>query len=61
MSGHKIEHPMTNLRKALNDDDLESFIAEHEDDAPGDMDKVDAVLKRQGQENGSEADANKDD
>ncbi|MEO0818493.1 MAG: hypothetical protein AAFX86_14465, partial [Pseudomonadota bacterium] len=43
MSGHKIEHPMTNLRKALNDDDLESFIAEHEDDAPGDMDKVDVI------------------
>ena len=35
-----------NLRQARDEDDLESFIKEHEEDAPGDLDKVDDVIRR---------------
>lgn len=41
------------LKQALRDNDLESFIKEHEDDDPGDLDKVEAVIKRSDQETGS--------
>ena len=44
-----------NLKKAIEDNDLESFIKEHEKDEPGDLDKVDEVIRRTAQESGSEA------
>ena len=37
---------MTTLKKARKDGDLEKFIKEHENDAPGDTDKLDAAIKR---------------
>lgn len=37
------------LRDALKEDDLESFIKEHEDDNPGDLDKVEEVIRRSDQ------------
>lgn len=36
---------MTNLREARKGK-IEDFIKEHEDDADGDLDKLDAVIKR---------------
>ena len=47
--------PKKTLREALKNNDLESFIKEHEEDAPGDLDKVDEVIRRTAQESGSEA------
>jgi len=43
-----------NLRKAHDSGNLEEFIAEHEADPEGDLDKLDAALKRPVQESGSE-------
>ena len=40
---------MTTLRDARKKGRLEQFIREHEKDAPGDMDKLDAALKRPSQ------------
>lgn len=37
---------MTTLKKARKDGKIEDFIKEHEKDAPGDTDKLDAVIKR---------------
>lgn len=36
----------TTLREARKKGKLEKFIKEHEKDAPGDLDKLDAALKR---------------
>lgn len=36
----------TTLRKALKDGNLESFIKEHDKDAPGDADRLNAALKK---------------
>ncbi len=46
---------MTNLKKAREKDDLESFIKEHEADPVGDLDKLDKVIKSSTQESGSKA------
>ena len=43
------------LKQAREKSDFESFIKEHEDDEPGDLDKVDKVIKRSSQEKSSEA------
>jgi len=43
------------LSKALMSNDLESFIKEHETDASGDLDKVEAVIQRTIQESESSA------
>lgn len=37
---------MTTLREAREKGRIDKFIAEHEADAPGDMDKLDAAIKR---------------
>lgn len=37
---------MTTLKKAIKEGKLEDFIREHENDAPGDLEKLDKVLKR---------------
>jgi hypothetical protein len=37
---------MTTLKKALKDGNIETFIQEHEKDAPGDADKLNAALKK---------------
>ena len=37
---------MTTLRDARKKGQLDKFIAEHEHDDPGDMDKLDAAIKR---------------
>ena len=37
---------MTTLREARTKGRLKQFITEHEADAPGDMDKLDAAIKR---------------
>ena len=37
---------MTTLREARKKGMLEQFIREHEKDTPGDLDKLDAVIKR---------------
>ena len=37
---------MTTLREAREKGQLRKFIAEHEDGPPGDMDKLDAAIKR---------------
>ena len=37
---------MTTLRDARQKGKLDQFIKEHEQDAPGDLDKLDAALKR---------------
>ena len=36
---------MTTLREARDRGNLEQFIAEHEDDPPGDMDYIDAAIR----------------
>ena len=41
---------MTTLREARNKGRLDKFIAEHEADQPGDMDKLDAAIGRPSQE-----------
>jgi hypothetical protein len=38
------------LSKALKDNDLESFIKEHEQDSQGDLDKIDAIIRCQDQD-----------
>lgn len=38
------------LKDAIKEDDLESFITEHEDDPCGDLDKVEAVIRHADQE-----------
>ena len=43
------------LKSAIRDNDLESFIKEHEKDDPGDLDKLDEVIRRSSQEKSSEA------
>lgn len=43
------------LREAREADDLELFIKEHEQDNPGDLDKLEEVIRRSIQESGSEA------
>lgn len=45
---------MTNLREARKQG-LEDFIKEHETDPEGDLDKLDAVIKRPVQGSGKEA------
>lgn len=45
---------MTNLKKARQKGKIEDFIKEHEADPEGDLDKLDAVIKRPVQESGSE-------
>lgn len=37
---------MNNLKQARQNSDLESFVKEHEADPKGDIDKLDAVIKR---------------
>ena len=37
---------MTTLREARKTGNLDKFIAEHEADPPGDMDRLDAAIKR---------------
>ena len=37
---------MTTLREAREKGSLDKFIAEHDADPPGDMDKLDAAIKR---------------
>ncbi len=44
---------VSSLRKARDSGKLEGFIAEHEDDPEGDLDKLDAALKCPVQESGS--------
>lgn len=46
---------MTTLRKALKDGELEAFIQEHEKDAPGDADRLNAALKKPASEKTKEA------
>ena len=43
---------MTSLKEARRKGKIEKFIREREKDAPGDMDKLDAALKRPSQETG---------
>ncbi len=43
---------MTTLREARKSGKIDQFIAEHETDSPGDMDKLDAALKRLSPETG---------
>ena len=43
---------MTSLREARKKGRLDQFIREHEKDAPGDMDKLYAALKRPSRETG---------
>mgnify|MGYP000170058600 CR=1 FL=1 len=47
--------PKKTLKAALDEGSLESFIKEHEADEPGDLDKVEAVIRRSDQETASEA------
>jgi len=47
------------LKTARNEGDLEGFIKEHEKDAPGDLDKVEGVIKRSAQAPGSASKARK--
>ena len=44
---------MPNLKKARQVGKLTDFIKEHESDPDGDLDKLDAVIKRLVQESGS--------
>lgn len=37
---------MTTLKKARSNGDIETFIQEHENDAPGDAERLDAALKK---------------
>ena len=48
---------MTTLREARKTGNLERFIKEHENDPPGDMDRVDAAIQQAGRETGSKAPA----
>lgn len=41
---------MTDLKKARKEGKLEKFIKEHEDDPKGDLDKLDAVIRRPARE-----------
>lgn len=41
---------MTTLREARKTGKIERFIKEHEKDEPGDLDKLDAALKRPSRE-----------
>ena len=41
---------MTNLREARKKGRLDKFVAEHEADPPGDIDKLDAAIGRPAQE-----------
>lgn len=43
---------MTNLKQARESGQVEEFIKDHEADPEGDLDKLDAVIKRQVQESG---------
>ncbi len=43
---------MPNLKQTRENGDLEPFIKEHETDPEGDLDKLDAVIKRPTQGNG---------
>ena len=43
---------MTTLREAQKRGHLEKFIAEHEADPPGDIDKLDATIRRPSRETG---------
>ncbi len=43
---------MTNLKQARNKGKIEAFIKEHEADPDGDLDKLDALIKRPVQESG---------
>jgi len=43
------------LKKARKSGDLETFIKEHENDAPGDVDRLDAALKRSASRKSKEA------
>ena len=38
--------PKKTLKKAIEENDLESFIKEHENDPEGDLDKVEEVIRR---------------
>jgi hypothetical protein len=46
---------MTNLKTARQMGKLDQFIREHEKDAPGDLDKLDAAIKHPTRESGKEA------
>ncbi len=46
---------MTNLKEARQTGKIENFIKEHEADPDGDLDKLDAALKRPSQGTGSKA------
>jgi len=46
---------MMDLKKARKSGDLETFIKEHENDAPGDVDRLDAALKRSASRKSKEA------
>lgn len=41
---------MTTLKKAIKEGKLDEFIKEHENDAPGDEDKLDKLLNPLGQD-----------
>ncbi len=43
---------MTTLKKAKETGKLEDFIKEHENDPKGDIDKLDAIIKRPSRESG---------
>lgn len=51
----KYELKHSSLLSARERGDVESFISVHESDPSGDLDKLDAVIKRPVQENGSKA------
>ncbi len=44
-----------NLKQARENNDIESFIKEHEADPKGDFDKLDKVIRSSTQESGSKA------
>ena len=44
---------MTTLREARKKGRLDRFIAEHEADPPGDMDKLDVAIKRPSEDRGA--------
>ncbi len=48
---------MPNLKEARKRHDLEDFIREHEKDAPGDLDELDAAIKRPASQSSKEAPA----
>lgn len=47
------------LKDARDQDDLESFIKEHEDDAPGDLDRVEEVIRQSDKKPDSEKKSDK--